>query len=324
MFAAFQNAGGWLGLASKLVKQPLVLVIAGLALWYAANYVNRLREKRLQRRRQREARNWPVVTATIDVAAVVQHYVSESKQRYTAALNYFYRNPELQVGEYRRSFATKEQAKQWGALFKGRTVPVHINPRAPADSVLMDEDVDGSDLAMHVPAPTPEQRLDEMPQVIAPAYRLICGLAELAGLMGLATSGVLLAVSVATHGKLRLTGYYWVCGVLLALCVAAGLAVQMHLRSNEQGRWLLRSYKRWCPGWMRWCLNLTGGSATLAPVWHLLNLVDSTRFFHQPWVQALMPYLPYAIGCWIFFLLTAFHAALLRSQEELHVSVVQV
>jgi hypothetical protein len=38
---------------------------------------------------------------------------------------------------------------------------------------------------------------------------------------------------------------------------------------------------------------------------------------------ALAPYAPYAIGCWLFFMITAFHAALLRSQEELHISVVE-
>jgi hypothetical protein len=37
-------------------------------------------------------------------------------------------------------------------------------------------------------------------------------------------------------------------------------------------------------------------------------------------IGALALYVPYAIGCWLFFVLTAFHAALLRSQEEMHIS----
>jgi hypothetical protein len=50
---------------------------------------------------------------------------------------------------------------------------------------------------------------------------------------------------------------------------------------------------------------------------------DSSHWTHAPWAQALAPYIPYAIGCWLFFMITTFHAALLRSQEELHISIVE-
>jgi hypothetical protein len=323
MFAPAQ-AGGLLGYGeSALLRRPGVLVVAAIVVlalfrkWWKA-YRERARKK--------AALNWPIVTATIEVPEVLQNVTVEDK--YIVALTYFYRNPELQMGEFRRSFPTKDHAKQWAGQFKGRSVPVHVNPNDPTDSVLLDRDVAGSDFAMQAPLAVAGPALDEMPQVISSTLRLVCGLAEIAGLAGLATSAVLLAVNIAMHGKLRPYGYFWTGGILLGVCVASAIVVQIELRRTEEGRWLLKSYRRWCPGWMRWSLKLTGGSAVFKPLWHLLNLIHlfaphSSHWMNQPWAQALAPYVPYAIGCWLFFMITAFHAALLRSQEELHISLVE-
>jgi hypothetical protein len=276
----------------------------------------------------RAALNWPTVTATIDVAAVLKNITPEAKDRLAVSLTYFYRNPELQMGEYRRPFATKEQAKQWAAQFKGRAVPVHVNPDDLTDSVLLESDLAGSEFAVYTPVKMGAMALDSMPQVLSPTFRLVCGLAEIAGLAGLATSVVMLGVNFVMHGKLRPYGYYWMGGILFGVCLAAAIAVQIQLGRTEEGRWLLHSYKRWCPEWMRWSLNLTGGSVAVKPLSHLFILFhvigpNSAHWAHSPWAQALAPYVPYAIGCWLFFMITAFHAALLRSQEELHISVVE-
>jgi len=325
MLLPSQIVNGFIRGAAAVLRSPGLAVAAAVVVVIALRYWWKRRESGA---RARAVPNWPTVSATIEVPAVVQQVTPETSHQFVASLTYFYRNPELQMGEYRRSFATKEHAKQWAAQFKGRTVPVHVNPLDATESVLLQQDVAGTDFGFHAPLSPEAAMLSEMPQVISPPYRLICGLAELAGLAGLATSAVLLCVCIAMRGRLRPEGFYWAAGVLLGLCVAAAIAVQIHLMRSEQGRWLLRSYKRWCPGWMRWSLRATGGSATLPLFSHLLNFVhllnpQSFRFLHEPWARALAPYVPYVIACWLFFMATAFHAALLRSQEELRVSVVE-
>ncbi len=325
MFAPVQIGAGLVAGAAGIFDHPGIVVFAGIAIAVAARHWWKMRQ---ERQRKRAAVNWPTITATIEVPAVVQHVAAKDKHPNIVALQYFYRNPELQMGEFRRSFATKEQAKQWGAQFKGRTVPVHVNPNDPTDSELLESDIAGSDFAIHAPLNVGGPALDAMPQVISQSMRLVCGLAELAGLAGMATSAVLLAVNMAMHGKLRPYGYYWIGGMLLGICLASAVVVQIYLRRTEEGRWLLKSYKRWCPGWMRWSVNLTGGSVAFKPLLHLFNFIHlisphSSHWMQQPWAQALAPYVPYAIGCWLFFIMTAFHAALLRSQEELHISVVE-
>jgi hypothetical protein len=238
-------------------------------------------------------------------------------------LTYFYRTPELQMGEYERSFRTREEARRWVNQFKNRTVTVHVNPGDAGDSVMLASDLAGLDLhvphALLSPAKIVELEDDEMVEAISPSYRLLCGLAELASLAGLAISGVLLAVSVAMHGREHFAAYYyWLGGALLACSLGAALAVVLHLRRNEAGRWLLKSYKRWCPGWTRWGVNLT---AVLMPFSHLF--FSLLPHIAKAWLQTFQPYLPFALGGWIFFMSSAFHAALLRSQEEVRVPLVE-
>ena len=48
---------------------------------------------------------------------------------YLATLTYFYRNPELQAGEYSRMFGVDEEAQAWAAFYKGSTVIVNVDPR---------------------------------------------------------------------------------------------------------------------------------------------------------------------------------------------------
>jgi hypothetical protein len=89
-------------------------------------------------------RNWPTVSALIDVVSVVeeteQTRYGERTVGYTATLTYFYRNPELQMGEYRRMFDKEGEAQTWAHSRKGSNVLVHVDPRDPAHSALREED----------------------------------------------------------------------------------------------------------------------------------------------------------------------------------------
>ncbi|HEU4981235.1 MAG TPA: hypothetical protein VFT88_01020, partial [Acidobacteriaceae bacterium] len=65
-------------------------------------------------------RNWSTVSAVVDIVSVaffedsiVRFNVNASSPYYLATLTYTYRNPEQQMGEYRRTFAQKEDAEAW-------------------------------------------------------------------------------------------------------------------------------------------------------------------------------------------------------------------
>ena len=90
-------------------------------------------------------RDWPTVSALVDLVTVVEQTADaghgEHTIGYLAALTYFYRNPELQTGDYCCMFSTKEEGDRWAASFKGRNVMVHVDPRDPSRSVLRAEDL---------------------------------------------------------------------------------------------------------------------------------------------------------------------------------------
>ena len=86
------------------------------------------------------SRDWATVSAVIDVVSVAEQ-IRETRHGartigYIGTLTYFYRNPELQSGDYCRSFSTESEAHAWVAPYKGRTVLVHVDPRDPSHSVL--------------------------------------------------------------------------------------------------------------------------------------------------------------------------------------------
>ena len=89
-------------------------------------------------------RDWPAISALIDMTIVVDETVSTGRGdivQFLALLTYFYRNPELQSGEYRRVFDDGDEAQACANSYKGSTFKVHVDPRDPARSVLRKEDL---------------------------------------------------------------------------------------------------------------------------------------------------------------------------------------
>jgi hypothetical protein len=93
-------------------------------------------------------RNWPTALAVIDIVSVtffedntIKFKANLDMSYYLATLTYVYQYPEQQMGDYSRRFGIKEDAEAWANSYKGETVKVHVDPRAPTRSVLREEDL---------------------------------------------------------------------------------------------------------------------------------------------------------------------------------------
>jgi hypothetical protein len=120
-----------------LVYVAIVIIVVGTYVIVSAGYWS-LFTQWVQGLR---GRDWPTVSATIDIVSVVKQVTPTGKGdivSYLATLTYFYRNPDLQTGDYCREFDPDEEAdaQAWAASYKGSTVLVHVDPRDPARSVL--------------------------------------------------------------------------------------------------------------------------------------------------------------------------------------------
>ena|SRR5579871_2706223 len=115
-------------------------VIAMLAAVFAVLvFVGRmLAGTRIERSR---CRNWPTASANVDIVSVADVTDDARSPSYLATLTYVYFNPEEQVGDYSRSFGKKEVAEAWANSYKGESVKVYVDPRDPARSVLLEEDL---------------------------------------------------------------------------------------------------------------------------------------------------------------------------------------
>lgn len=277
-----------------------------------------------QRRRERRAHQWPAVAAVVEVASVIDRIVSENNSTSVpvATLTYFYRRPDLQMGEYERFFSERKDAERWVNQYRHRTVTVHVNPANAADSVLLSEDLDGLDLRQtgnESREPNVASEAHEgLHEALSPGHRALCGVAEVLSMAGLSVSAAFLALSLFRRGAVQPAVFYWIGGVLLGLVVVAIVLIHIELWRSEGGQLLLRTYRRWCPGWMRWSFKITSAlTASLLAVHQFLG--DFFKFALRAWFPWLQPYAPYLVGCWLFFLSMGFLAAILRSQEELRV-----
>jgi hypothetical protein len=104
----------------------VIIVCVSVASRYRRFFVQWLDEIR--------GKDWQVTSAVIDVvSAVVQTEQTRYGERiigYLGTLTYFYKNPELQMGEFSRMFDTEGEANEWTASLKGVNVMVHVDPRS--------------------------------------------------------------------------------------------------------------------------------------------------------------------------------------------------
>lgn len=138
MFTPRDPKLGWLPGALKSV----VLLVGLIALFWM-----RFGKLIIQRASGIRGRDWPTISALVDIVTVVPRSGALAPQSgqcpdgYLATLTYFYRNPDLQTGDYCRVFNREEEARAWATAFKGQTVLVHVNPRDPSKSVLRVEEL---------------------------------------------------------------------------------------------------------------------------------------------------------------------------------------
>jgi hypothetical protein len=106
----------------------------------------------VQRLKGIRGRNWPTVSAVIDLVSVQKRVESGGKGgpiiTWVVLLTYAYRNPDLQTGDYDKSFNDEGEANDWADSYKGCTVMVHVDPRDPANSVLRKEGLEAAATAV--------------------------------------------------------------------------------------------------------------------------------------------------------------------------------
>jgi hypothetical protein len=136
-----QPIAGIVMLASPYDWHVLAIAVAIVAVSYAASYWRIF----VQWLAGIRGRDWTTTSALIDVVSVVvqtrQGRYGEYVVGYLATLTYFYRNPELQTGDYSRIFDDEADARAWAASYKGCNVMVHVDPRDPSNSVLRKEEL---------------------------------------------------------------------------------------------------------------------------------------------------------------------------------------
>jgi hypothetical protein len=113
----------------------LVMLAAGVAVLVAIFQV--FLGKWIERTR---CRSWPTESAKIDLMSVADVADDARYPSYRATLTYIYRNPEEQMGDYSRDFASEDEAHAWANSYKGETVKAYVNPRDPTRSFLREED----------------------------------------------------------------------------------------------------------------------------------------------------------------------------------------
>jgi hypothetical protein len=298
----------------QLLKHPQIY---GLLFAFVGGALSRSWRKAKRARKGRTSTSWPTVAATVDVTTVAKRSDADKKVFWVATLTYFYRLPDLYVGDYEREFQVESEARQWVSQFKNRLVTVRVNPAKSSESMLLDSDLEG----MTAPTAILPESTGEGSQtpVLPPNSLYACTAAELLSIVGLAISSVLLAVGVASGGKVQPVGAMWAGGVVLAMAVLATIFTVAGFSRGGSKESFWRSYRQWCPAWVRWCVE--GAGAGIGA----LMALDAMHFELPGSLRHGMPLfgvsLSSLVAFWCFLGMTAFHAALLRSQEEVRTSI---
>ena len=254
-------------------------------------------------------REWPTTSALIDVVSVVEESQRErggdKTTGYAATLTYFYRNPELQIGEYKRIFQLAFEAQVWAAKHKGKNVVVHVNPRDPSDSELLIEDLEG---LTHIPELGIDAALylEQLPRLNR-AWLFVSGLSELVAVAGISLTVI----------KLGHRGEQWITFALIYMSIfnfVSTILITYHLDESTGYQAIFRSYKRFCPAWMKWGVSLSG--ALLIVLLTAEGLMGFLPEAKQRFIYAADQYFPYMLSFWCFFSSAGLHAVILRAQTQ--------
>lgn len=247
--------------------------------------------------------------ALIDVVSVIERMEGDRQSYFVATLTYFYRNPDLQMGEYERVFPLKAAAVQWVEQFKGRSAMVHVNPKRPEESVLRSEEVER--LTLHAAAEGEAALQLERFPVLSRTLVLLSTVAECVGLVGLIGCVAQLVVSLRHGGEAAPEWLAWTAGAMLVFALVAYFVVL--LRAEKMGTYshLSQNFQLWSPGWMRWAMSLS--YIIIAMAWFISALLPELFRQLMAGSGALVPDLLFAMG---FLTVTAFHAAILRTQQQ--------
>jgi hypothetical protein len=290
----------------RLFQQPVVLwgMMVALAA-FTAPLFRWIRQSVLDAK----AGHWPEMPASIDVVSVVEREEENHTTTYVATLTYFYRNPDLQMGEYERVFPLKAAAESWVEQFKARQIMVRVDPRRPERSILPDSIVKSATIRE---APSLEEalRMEKIPELPG-RYRLLSGICELIGSVGLISCVAMLLVCVLRGGKGFPSWALWSAGGALAFTFVSIWIVDLRFNDETEYGDFLRKSSVWCPGWMRWGLKISGGVFTL--YWFLAR-IDPVLL--RRLLMGTDPFMPYVWLAWGFLITTGFHAAIVRSQEQ--------
>jgi hypothetical protein len=318
MQAPTQIAHHLLDATSRLLFRPEIIwpIIAGI-LGFNARWHRQRRRMAKKRNVARAVRGWLTVPAAIDVVSVAEHMDSDGKKFYLAALTYFYRRPDLEMGDYQREFAQKTVAQEWVKQFKGRQVMVHVNPKNVAESFVQESDLEG--LETHQTSGMERQAQSDPAPSLSSYVRFLSALGEQLSIAGLAGSAMLLSVSLATGGMKCPHWLLWTGGAMLAVSFLLMIVVQTQCRGNDSAKNFLHSYKFWSPVWMQWALK-----AAVA-VFFILWILDSIRadlpLAMQLWMKGFEAPIPYILSCLGFLATASFHTAVQRSQEQIRLPV---
>jgi hypothetical protein len=304
-------------LAKFIFRPDLIWPILAIPIGITVRQVRKLRRQAKKRTAARAVRGWLTLPAVIDVVSVSEHLDSDGKKYYLAALTYFYRHPNLEMGEYQREFPLKASAQNWVKQFKGRQVTIHVNPKDVTESFVLESDLEGLE-TRQIPATETPVQLDSIP-ALSSVSRFYSALGEQIGIAGLAASAILLVVSLATGGGKKCPNWLlWTGGTMLAVAFLLMVAVQFQCRNNETAKNFLHSYKLWSPVWMQWALKAT--VIVFSFLWILNYVRADLPLAMQLWMKGLEPHLPYFVSCFGFLAISSFHAAVQRSQERIQLS----